>query len=79
MNLFGLKKEKGKAIIHIHNCVGCGKCISACMRGAIGFYYIGNERFAKVLSPNDCTGCGRCRKACDNDAVEITNLIPCNI
>lgn len=79
MNLFGFKKEGGKAVIYIHNCIGCGACIARCNKGALGYYEIGNERFAKLLHPDRCTGCGKCAKVCENDAIEITNLIPCRI
>lgn len=47
-------------------CIGCGRCVSACTRGA---------RFVRdgqlVFERTKCNGCGRCVDACLNDALAL--------
>lgn len=76
---FNKNKEKGKAVIYIHNCIGCGNCVRKCRNDALGIYSIGNEQFAKLINPSNCTGCGKCQRVCEYDAIEISQLIPCQI
>ena len=74
--MFNWKKNKGKAMIYIEDCIGCGACADACCYEAIGFIYIQNERYAKLLQPDQCTGCGRCARVCSTDTIVMQELIP---
>ena len=56
-------------------CKGCGLCISACPRRAIGFASHMNERGfhpAHLTEPDGCTGCGQCAIMCPDACVLIT-------
>lgn len=71
--MFGIRKnkEKGKAIIYIADCIGCGECISQCKRDAIGFIELKDGKYAKVMYPERCSGCGKCIDVCDVDAIKM--------
>lgn len=49
-------------------CVGCGKCASACMQGAIQMV---NGK-AKLMSESYCDGLGMCLPECPVDAIHLT-------
>lgn len=75
--MFGIRKKlkKGKAVIYINNCIGCGECIDACKKNAIGFYELIDGKYAKIINPERCTGCGRCLRVCENEAIEIIKSV----
>jgi NAD-dependent dihydropyrimidine dehydrogenase PreA subunit len=65
------KNNRGKAVIYINNCTGCGNCVSRCRHKAIGFYELADGRYAKLMYPERCTGCGKCMNVCENNAIEF--------
>jgi ferredoxin len=69
--MFGRKRKKGKALIYISDCTGCGDCIRACRRKAIEFICLSGEKYARMVYPERCCGCGKCIKICENDAIRI--------
>ena len=54
---------KPQVFLYKDRCIGCGKCISACPRGAIELYE-GRSRTNRGL----CIGCGKCSEVCLNEA-----------
>lgn len=79
LNLFKPREDRGKAVVYIHQCVGCGNCVDTCRRSALELYEIKGERFARLVYPGLCSGCGKCRKVCEEGAIEITRLTPYSI
>jgi Fe-S-cluster-containing hydrogenase component 2 len=53
------------AIILEEECVGCGRCVSACPFDAIEM-----EDGKAVVIENLCRGCMRCAPACPVDAIQ---------
>ncbi len=49
------------------DCIGCGKCVDACIFNAITM-----DGKQAVLNLDECKGCGRCAMVCKKDAVRIT-------
>jgi len=53
------------AIIVEEECVGCGRCISACP-----FYAIEMDGDKAIIIEDLCRGCMRCKPACPTDAIK---------
>jgi NAD-dependent dihydropyrimidine dehydrogenase PreA subunit len=75
--MFGKRKERGKAMIYIDDCSGCGSCIARCRHKAIEFIYLKDGRYAKMLHEDWCSGCGKCVNVCKNDAIKIIRQVVC--
>jgi ferredoxin len=69
--VFGRNRKKGKALIYISDCIGCGDCITGCHRKAIEFICSNGEKYARMIYPERCCGCGKCINICENDAIRI--------
>ncbi|MFH0861112.1 MAG: LdpA C-terminal domain-containing domain [Candidatus Altiarchaeota archaeon] len=54
-----------KARIKYNICIKCGKCLEACLQGAI------NNDF--IIQEIRCIGCGACERVCGQKAVEFYN------
>jgi ferredoxin len=72
--MFGIKKERGKAMIYIADCTGCGSCEERCKHKAIELVYFKDGKYACMKNNNHCSGCGKCMKICKNDAIKIIKV-----
>ncbi|MGL6200132.1 MAG: glycyl-radical enzyme activating protein [Lachnospiraceae bacterium] len=59
------QKRSAEMVFNQMNCVGCGRCVSACGIGAIS---MANPQ---RIDRNFCTGCGKCQSACLYDGLEL--------
>jgi ferredoxin len=75
--IFNKRKEQGKAMIYIAECIGCGNCIERCRHKAIELVYFKEGRYARIKNDSLCTGCGSCMRACENDAIKIIKPVAC--
>ena len=48
-------------------CTGCGRCMRACIHGAIG----GEKKEPHVINPELCQKCGICRSECQHEAILV--------
>ena len=63
-----------KVIIDKEICKGCGLCISACPKKALGISKTQNSKgffFAEVVYPEKCTSCTFCGLICPDIAIQI--------
>lgn len=57
-------------MVYSSKCTGCGRCISACPRGAVSM--IGHEgKHISFTDRSSCTDCGACAAVCPNGAREM--------
>jgi carbon-monoxide dehydrogenase iron sulfur subunit len=66
-----LPRKGGGVLVDYEKCIGCGKCVDACMVGAVHFDKEKNH-------PIICRHCGACPKFCPHgcismEEVEVTN------
>ena len=74
-------KERPKPFLLPDFCKGCGRCISACVKGCIS---LGSEIDSAtgyvpvVLDLEDCNGCGLCTERCPGEAIrqELHGVAP---
>lgn len=55
------------AVIREIDCVGCGKCLSACPVDAI----IGTPKFLHTVLKDECIGCKLCVDPCPVDCIDM--------
>ncbi len=62
------KMAKGKPLINLERCKGCGLCVSACPKNILE---LSKERInqkgyhpVEVVDQEKCIGCGRCEDVC---------------
>jgi electron transport complex protein RnfB len=66
---FGQHKPKSVAFIIEEDCIGCTKCIAACLVDAI----LGAAKFMHTVIASECTGCELCVAPCPVDCIIMTN------
>ncbi|WP_432403015.1 4Fe-4S binding protein [Wukongibacter sp. M2B1] len=57
----------GGAILDTKKCIGCKKCVSACIIGAISFDYDSNN-------PIICKHCGACTNFCPHECLKMEEI-----
>ncbi|MEW6546300.1 MAG: NADH-ubiquinone oxidoreductase-F iron-sulfur binding region domain-containing protein [Bacillota bacterium] len=68
----GVCRELFRFGIVPETCTGCGACLRACPRGAIG----GEPRQPHIIDQARCTLCGVCRDACPFEAIVVEPRSP---
>ena len=65
------------ASIAVDNCIGCGKCATVCLFGAISFDGPANDVVGKTyrIDPIACEGCAVCAHVCPVEAVDLAPSI----
>ena len=71
-----MPRTKQRAVVMVDEeiCKGCGLCVSACPRSAMGFSKEINSRGfhpAALLKPDQCTGCTYCALMCPDACITI--------
>ena len=50
-------------------CIGCGKCVKTCPKGAISL-----KDNCAVVDPEKCVGCGLCVDACPRHIISMLDV-----
>lgn len=67
---------KGKIVIDVDMCKGCGLCLTACKFDVIKLSEQGQSnkhgyRYLTAAHPEQCTGCGMCALMCPDSAISV--------
>jgi 2-oxoglutarate ferredoxin oxidoreductase subunit delta len=72
-----MAKNKGRIVVDIEKCKGCGVCIPACPNDVIalakevngkGYHYMYME------NPEACVGCTNCATVCPDSVITVYRL-----
>jgi 2-oxoglutarate ferredoxin oxidoreductase subunit delta len=73
-----MSESRGKIIIDVERCKGCGLCIIACPKKCIrlsGQADLRGIRLAKLIDNPDCNGCTLCAIICPDVAIDVYKKI----
>lgn len=69
-----MAKIKGRVVVNIERCKGCGVCVEACPFGVLALSAEVNAmgyNFAHMLKPDACTGCASCGIICPDSCIVV--------
>jgi len=61
------KRPGGGVILNGEKCIGCRKCVEACIVGAVGF---DEQQFKPII----CRHCGACAKFCPHECLRMEEV-----
>ena len=61
--------EQNPIELHTFDCIGCGRCVSACRRGVLRLADNGACRFVVIADAGRCAACGHCARSCPRHAI----------
>lgn len=69
-----MAKIKGRIVVDVDRCKGCGVCISACPCNVLDFSSGVNGkgyRYIKMSKEDGCTGCASCGLICPDSCIVV--------
>ena len=69
-----MAKIKGRIVVDVERCKGCGVCISACPCNVLEFSSQVNGKgyqYAVMAQPDACTGCASCGLICPDSCIVV--------
>ncbi|MBQ5395313.1 MAG: 4Fe-4S dicluster domain-containing protein [Alistipes sp.] len=69
-----MAKIKGRVVIDVERCKGCGVCISACPCDVLAFSSNVNSKgynYVEMAKADSCTGCASCGIICPDSCLVI--------
>ena len=72
-----MAKLKGRIVVDIEKCKGCGVCVPACPQDVIALAKEVNGKgyhYAYMENPEACTGCTNCALVCPDSVITVYRL-----
>ena len=69
-----MAKIKGRIVVDVDRCKGCGVCISSCPCNVLDFSSEVNGkgyRYIKMSNEDGCTGCASCGLICPDSCIVV--------
>ena len=69
-----MAKIKGRIVVDMERCKGCGVCISACPCNVLAFSSQVNGKgyqYVVMAQPDACTGCASCGMICPDSCIVV--------
>ena len=69
-----MAKIKGRVVVDVERCKGCGVCISACPCNVLEFSsQVNNKGYQYVVmaTPDACAGCASCGIICPDSCIVV--------
>ena len=69
-----MAKIKGKVVVDVEHCKGCGVCVASCPVNVLGLsteVYGKGYPFAMMVEPENCIGCASCAIICPDSCLTV--------